>query len=412
MMLGNNPYPQDERVSYESRSLVRAGYRVAVVCQRGRNQPWHETVHGVEVYRYPNPVDAQGLVGYLVEYGAATAAAIILGIRARLDGRIDAVHVHNPPDTLAIAAALFKLGGARVVFDHHDIAPEMYDARFEGRGNRLVRRALLAFERLSCAVADHVIATNESYRRLEIDRDGVKPENVTVVRNGPNLERLQPGDEDPELRGRAGTLIGFAGIMGYQDGVDHLIRAVAHLVHDLGRTDTLCVLIGKGDARARCQELAAELGIEQHVWFTGFISDADLISYLSTCDVCVVPDPSNPFTDRSTMAKLMEYMALGRPVVAFDLPEHRVSGGSVALYVTANDDAAMARAIADLMDDPDRRREMGEAGRRRVAEVLAWQHSVPNLLSVYEQVLGSRGLRPAPALASAPVAQSVSDRDD
>jgi glycosyltransferase involved in cell wall biosynthesis len=383
-----------------------------VICQRGRNQAWRETVQGVEVYRYPNPVNAQGLIGYVVEYGAATAAGIILGIRARFDGAVDAVHVHNPPDTLVVAAALFKLAGARVVFDHHDIAPEMYDARFEGRGNRLVRRTLLAFERLSCAVADHVIATNESYRRLEIERDGVNPESVTIVRNGPHPERLQPVDEDPELRRRAGTLIGFAGIMGYQDGVDHLIRAIAHLVHDLGRTDTLCVLIGKGDARARAQQLAADLEIEEHVWFTGFISDADLLSYLSTCDVCVVPDPSNPFTDRSTMGKLMEYMALGRPVVAFDLPEHRVSGGSVPLYVTANDDAALANAIAELMDDPDRRRAMGEAGLRRVEEVLAWPHSVPHLLGVYDRVLGSRGLLPAPALAPATVAPTAPGRDD
>ena len=277
MLLGNNPYPQDERVSYESRTLVRGGYRVAVVCQHARGQPWKENVHGVEVYRYPNPVDAQGFLGYVLEYGAATAAAILLGLRVRLDGPVDAVHAHNPPDTLVLASALFKLAGKRIVFDHHDIAPEMYHARFEGRGNRVVHRALLLFERLSCRLADHVIATNESYRRIEIERDGVSPENVTVVRNGPNLDRLSPVEADAELRSRAGTLIGFAGVMGYQDGVDHLIRAIAHLVHDLGHTNCLCVLIGKGDAQEDCRRLANTLRVEDHVWFTGFVPDSDLV---------------------------------------------------------------------------------------------------------------------------------------
>jgi glycosyltransferase involved in cell wall biosynthesis len=386
MLLGNNPYPKDERVAYEARSLVSAGYRVAVVCQRARGQRWRENVHGVEVYRYPNPVEAQGFLGYVLEYGAATAAAILLGVRARIDGPVDAVHAHNPPDTLVIASALFKLAGTRIVFDHHDIAPEMYHARFEGSGNRVVHRALLLFERLSCRLADHVIATNESYRRIEVERDGVSPEDVTVVRNGPNLDRLSPVEADAELRSRASTLVGFAGLIGYQDGVDHLIRAIAHLVHDLGHTDCLCVVIGTGDAWEDCRELARSLDVEDHVWFTGFVPDSDLVSYLCTCDICVVPDPSNPFTDRSTMIKMMEYMALARPVVAFDLPEHRVTGGSVVHFVAANNDLALAQAIVELMDDPRRRRDMGAQGRHRVERELAWDYSVPKLLSVYEQL--------------------------
>jgi glycosyltransferase involved in cell wall biosynthesis len=386
MLLGNNPYPQDRRVRYESRSLVRAGYRIAVVCQRASGQRWREEIDGVEVYRYPNPVEAQGFLGYLLEYATATAAALVLGLRARIDGPVDAVHAHNPPDTLVLVSALFKVAGKRIVFDHHDLAPEMYRARFQGRGNRVVHRALLLFERLSCSLADHVIATNESYRRLEIERDGVSPERATVVRNGPDLERINPVEPDPELRARANTLVGFAGIMGYQDGVDHLIRAMAHLVYDFGRVDSLCVLMGKGDAQEDCRQLARTLGVEDHVWFTGFVGDNELVSYLSTCDICVVPDPSNPYTERSTMIKMMEYMALGRPVVAFDLPEHRVTGGSAVHFVPADDDRALAQAIVDLMDDPQRRSDMGAQGRRRVERGLAWHHSVPKLLSVYERL--------------------------
>jgi glycosyltransferase involved in cell wall biosynthesis len=297
------------------------------------------------------------------------------------------IHAHNPPDTLVLVAAVYKPFGKKFVFDHHDLAPEMYSALFGKREKRYIRAGLVFFEKLTCRLADHVIATNESYKELEVQRGRVDPEHVTIVRNGPDPDRIHPVEADPELRRRAGTLIGFVGLMGRQDGVDHLVRAVHHLVHDLGRTDTLAVVVGQGVALDDLRALARELRVEEHVLFTGWLPDDQMLRYMSTVDVCVVPDPLNPFTNRSTMIKMMEYMTLGKPIVAFDLREHRVTAGDAAVYVTPNDDLELARAIDTLMEQPEQRRAMGELGQRRVRDQLAWEHSVPALVSAYRTVL-------------------------
>jgi glycosyltransferase involved in cell wall biosynthesis len=388
MLLGNNPFPQDERVAREAYSLVKAGYVVTVVCPRAAGQPRRECWRRVQVYRYRRPPDPQGTLGYALEYVQATLAALGLSIRVAAGGGFDLLHAHNPPDTYWLLAALYKPFGKRFLYDHHDLSPEMYAARFSKRPSPALRSMLTLLEKLSYRFADHVIATNESYRKVAIERGGMAPEQVTVVRNGPDLERVHPVDPDPELRARAGTILGYVGVMGYQDGLDHLLRALRHLVHDLGRTDMLAVLIGKGDARDEMQRLAHELELDQHVWFTGRISDEDLLRYLCTADICLDPDPSNPFTDRSTMIKMAEYMALGKPIVAFDLPEHRVTAEEAAVYVRPNDELEFARAIAALIDDPERRALMGAIGRERVAEKLQWDLSVPALIEAYERVLG------------------------
>lgn len=391
MLLENAPYPLDARVRQQSRALVEAGYRVAVICPADPGQPWHETLHGVHIYRFPAPRGGDGLAGYLYEYGYSMLASLGLALLVLARHGIDVIHAANPPDTFALIAAPFKLGGKRFIYDHHDLSPEMYYARFGGRGNRLVHALLLRLERFSCRLADHVIATNGSYRALEIERDGVRSDRVTIVRNGPDLSRLRSSGPDPELRAKAGTIIAFAGVMGYQDGVDYLVRALHHLVFELGRKDVCCVFIGgKGDAQADLKALVARLGLEPYTWFTGWVSDEEYVRYLSTADICVAPDPANPFTDRSTMIKVMEYMALAKPLVAFDLTEHRASAGEAAVYVRPNGEAAMAHAIAALIDDPERRRRMGQLGRRRVEEQLAWPHSIPNLLAAYAAALGRR----------------------
>ena len=386
MLIGNNPYPQDPRVRREALALRDAGYDVAVVCRSVRGQPQRETVDGVRVYRYPRPLRPRGLLTFAFHYAYSTLAALALSVQAFRERPFDVVHAHNPPDTLALVGGLYKLLGRRFVYDHHDLAPEMYAARSSGAGNPLVYKALVLLEKLSCRFADHVIATNESYRAMELERGNVAPERITVVRNGPGIESISSVDPDAELRARAGTLIGFLGVMGYQDGVDHLLRAVHHLVHDLGRKDTLCVLIGTGDARPDLQNLARELGIQDHTWFTGFIPMRDVLRYLATVDVCVDPDPSTPFSDRSTMIKMMDYMAVGKPIVAFDLPENRFTAGEAALYVPPDEDLELARGIAALMDDPERRLRMGAFGRRRIETTLAWAKSVPNLLEAYRAV--------------------------
>lgn len=386
MLLENDHYPQDSRVRNEASTLVSAGYQVSVICPKSSGQRWRESVNGVRVYRYPAPPAGSGFLTYLWEYGYCLVMSFVLSIVVALRRKIDIIHTHNPPDIFVLIAMFYKVLGARVVFDHHDLAPEMYYARFGNKGHRLVYRALVFFERLSCRVADHVIATNQSYKAVQMERHGVPEERITIVRNGPDLDRLQRVDPDPDLSQNAVTIIGYVGTMGFQDGIDYFLRAVRHLVYDLRRTDVFCVLVGKGDAWQSLRAYATELEIDKYVWFTGRISDVDLLRYLSAADICVDPDPSNPFNDRSTMIKMMEYMALGKPIVAFDLPEHRVTAQDAAVYARPNDELDFATKIAWLMDHPEERRERGSKGRKRVETTLAWPHQVNDLLEVYRSL--------------------------
>jgi len=393
MLLENGPYSQDTRVPAEATALVSAGYKVSVICPAGPQQPWHELLDGVHVHRFPSPPAGGSLLGYLLEYGYSMVAMFVLSLVVLFSEGFDVVHAHCPPDTSVFIAALYKLFGKRFVFDHHDLAPEMYYARFRDGGSRLVYHALVLLEKLSCRLADCVIATNESYKAVEMERGRVPAERIYVVRNGPNLERLQPVEPTPALRQRANTILGYVGHMGPQDGVDYLLRVLYHLVYDLDRHDVFCVIVGNGDMLPELKALAKELHIEEYVWFTGWIPDEDLIRYLSTADICIDPDPSNPFTDRSTMVKMMEYMALGKPIVAFDLPEHRVTAQDAAVYARPNDELDFAQQIASLMDDPQRRKKMGEKGRKRVEKELAWPHQEKFLLEAYESLVSQGGGR-------------------
>ncbi len=389
MLLENRPYPEDVRVSREAKALTEAGYSVSVICPGDMGQPSRETVNGVRVYRYAAPSPAAGLLGYFWEYGYSLAASFVLSILVFVRQGFDVVHAHNPPDTFVFIAVFYKLLGKRFVFDHHDLSPEMYQARFPSGGSRLVYSALVLLEKLTCRVADHIIATNESYMRTEMERGGVPESRITIVRNGMELERLRFVEPDRNLRQKGKTIFGYVGVMGFQDGVDYLLRALDRLVHELGRTDFYCVLIGGGDAWADLKALAQQLGLEEYVRFTGFLFGDDLLRYLSAADICVDPDPSNPYNDRSTMFKMMEYMALEKPIVAFDLPEHRFTAQEAAVYVTPNDERAFAQALAQLMEDPCRRARLGAYGRRRIKAQLAWDYSIPQLLTVYRTVLPS-----------------------
>jgi glycosyltransferase involved in cell wall biosynthesis len=389
MLLENNPYPADFRVRQEAVALVSAGYDVTVLCPRRGGQPREEVVEGVRVVRFPgtfSELEGGGLVSYVAEWGAATLLMLGESLRLARRGRFALVHMHNPPETLSLIGAVHKLLGSRVIFDQHDLSPEMYRAR-PGEPNPLLYRALVAFERFSYRISDHVIATNESYKQIQMTRGGVPESRITVVRNGPDLKRLQPVDPDPALRPDGRSIIAYVGIMGAQDGVDHLLRAVDHIVHRHGRQDVLCVLMGSGDALEELQALTAELRLQDHVRFTGFLDHAELSRWLSASDVCVVPDPPNPYNDRSTMVKLMDYMTFAKPIVAFDLPENRVTAQEAAVYVPGDSDEALGDEIVALLDDPERRERLGRAGRERVEREIAWQYSVPPLLAAYRAAL-------------------------
>ena len=387
MLLENNAFPQDRRVAAEASALTQAGYRVTVIAPALPGQPWHEVENGVTTYRYAVPTAVNGILGFVWEYCCALTASFALSLWVFFRTGFDVVHAHNPPDLFVFIAAFYKLLGTRFVFDHHDLSPEMFSARFGGGSHTAIHkgihRILVLLERLSCRLADQVIATNESYAVVEAERGRVPRDRITVVRNGPNLDIIRPVDPDPSLRRMGKTIIGYVGIMGVQDGVDGLLRALKRIIHDFGRTDFFCVLVGDGDAWPRLKVLAAELELEEFVWFTGPLVHTDWLPYLCAADICVEPEPSNPYNDRSTAVKVMEYMALSKPIVAFDLPEHRFTARDAACYVQPNDEREFARALAQLMDDRERRETMGAFGRQRVESALAWPHSVNSLLKVY-----------------------------
>jgi glycosyltransferase involved in cell wall biosynthesis len=385
MLLQNNSYPFDTRVRQEAETLVAAGYRVTVISPKGRGQSWRETVNGVRVYRFPPPPSGTGFWGYLWEFGWSIPLLWLLSLLVLVREGADAVHLHNPPDFLVAVALFHKLLGKKFIYDHHDLSPELYLSKF-GRHKGLLYKSLLLTESLCCRLADRIIATNESYRQVEMSRYQVQADKIYIVRNGPRPERFHPVAPDPALRAKADNIIGYVGNMAAQDGVDYLLRALHHLVYDLERRDLYCVIIGKADQPDLLRQVADEAKIGDFVCFTGRIPDEDLLRYLSTADICVDPDPSNPLNDKSTMIKVLEYMALGKPVVAYALPETKFSASEAALYARPNDELDFARQIARLMDDEALRHKMGQYGRERVERELAWQHSAANLLQAYESL--------------------------
>ena len=372
----------------EACALSSAGYRVTVICPKAKDQPLRETINGVRVYRYPQPRSAKGFLSYIWEYVYSMAASSVLSLVAFFREGFDVIHAHNPPDTFVFIAAFYKIFGKSFVYDHHDLSPEMYQARFHDGARPLVYRALVLFEKLSCRFADHVIVTNESYKKVAMDRGRVSKKRITIVRNGMELSRaVVPVEPDENLRQMGKTIIGYVGVLGVQDGVDYLLRALNYLLRGLGRDDFYCVVVGFGDALEDLKSLAQELALQDHVRFTGPIFGEGLRRLLASADICVDSSPANPYTDRSTMFKMMEYMSLGKPIVAFDLPEHRFTARGAAVYVAPNDERAFAHALAQLMDDPDRRMALGATGSDRIKTQLAWEYSIPNLLSVYHTVL-------------------------
>jgi glycosyltransferase involved in cell wall biosynthesis len=389
LLVENNSYPFDFRVRREAQALLKAGYQVSVIAPRGAAQPWIEDIDGVSVYRFPAPPGGVGVLSYAFEFGYATLSMLLLTAWVSISKGVDVIHAANPPDTLGVIGLVFKLFGKRFVFDQHDLAPETYLSRFEQPRENLIYKILCLTERLSYAVADAVIVTNESYKQVAIKRGCKDPDKVFIVRNGPPLA-YQPLEPVPDLVGRAKYLIGYIGTIGPQDGVDYWMRAIREMVFTLGRRDFLAIIIGSGDALAGVQALARELEIEDYVLFTGRLSEFESRKHLSAVDVCVQPDPLSPLNDKSTMNKLMEYMALGKPTVAFDLVETRFSAQDAAIYVRPNDELEFAERVSWLLDNPKQCKTMGEIGHDRVANALAWEYSEPELLRVYDEGLGLR----------------------
>ena len=387
IIVQNLPVPFDRRVWLECRTLTQAGYQVAVVCPKGRGDPSYQVIDGVEIYKYRPYSPGGGAATFFLEYAYSFLATLTLALKAARGGRFGAVQSCNPPDIFWPIGVLFRLWhGSRFVFDHHDLCPETFESRFPG-GPSLLYRGLRFLERRTTRLADHVISTNDSYRSLVMDRDGIKPDRVTVVRTGPDPDKLRASEAVPSMRRGRAHLATYIGVMGPQDGVDIVIKMADFVVHTLKRTDISFTLIGSGDCFDELVALRDRLKLGDFVEFTGRVPDETVRDIFSTADIGLSPDPKNPLNDVSTMNKTMEYMAFGLPVLAFDLRETRTSAAEAGAYATPNDIEEMAHLFVELMDDEPRRRRMGSAGRRRIEEKLAWSHQEPHYLSVYDRLL-------------------------
>jgi glycosyltransferase involved in cell wall biosynthesis len=403
IIVENLPCPFDRRVWQEARTLAASDYLVSIICPKGKGyEKSYEEIDGIAIHRHSLPVEADRWYGYAVEYLWAFCAQMVLSLRVLVGRGFDVIHACNPPDTIFLVAWFYRLFGKKFLFDHHDINPELYEAKFGRRD--FFYKLMVLLERITFKTASVSIATNESYRRIAIERGGMPPEKVFVVRSGPSLDRLKLLPPTPALKHGRKYLVGYVGVMGRQEGIDLLLHSVRYIVRDKGRQDVHFGLVGGGTELNAMKAMAQELGIADYVTFTGRVPDAELLAMLNTADVCVNPDLANEMNDKSTMNKIMEYMALGKAIVQFDLTEGRYSAQEASLYARRNDPVDMADKILSLLDDADRRRSMGNFGRLRVANELSWDHEVPNLLAAYEAVFetqknpassGSGDTRPA-----------------
>ncbi|MEH2034690.1 MAG: glycosyltransferase family 4 protein [Nostoc sp.] len=385
IIVENLPLPFDRRVWMEATTLIKAGYEVSVICPKGKGfEQEYEVIDQVHIYRHEMPPDISSVSGYLKEYGTALFWEFRLAHRVWRERGFDIVHICNPPDLLFLVAGWFKLfKGVKVIFDHHDINLEMYEAKYGRRD--IFYYGLSLVERLTFATADVVISTNESYLSVALTRGRKSPEDVFVVRSGPDLSRFQPVPPNSVYRKGRKYLVGYVGVMGEPEGIDYLLQSVRYIVYEKKRQDIHFMLIGSGPMFEKLQALSEELEVNEFVEFTGRIPDNELLARLSSCDICANPDKKMPYNDRSTMNKIMEYMAMGKPIVQFDLLEGRRSAEGASVYAKGNDVVDFAENILELLEDSERRQKMGELGRQRMEEKLEWRHQIPKLLEAYDK---------------------------
>ena len=379
MIVENLPVPRDRRVWQEACALRDAGWGVSVICPGERG---HDVVDGIDIWRHPLPPEGEGPLGYLREYGTALAWETALAWRVLFAKGFDVIHVCNPPEIMFVIGQMFKMLGKKFIFDHHDLSPELYVAKFGHKG--WLYRLVLLLERLTYRTADVAISTNDTFRRVAVERGGMAAGRVFVVRSAPDMRRLRTLPPDPSLKRGAAHLVAYVGVMNTQDGVEYVLEAMRHIIVHKGRKDVRAVLMGDGPRLPALRRMAADFGIDSHVEFTVWADDTVMIPMLNAADVCVSPDPVNAFNHSCTMNKIMEYMALAKPVVMFNLTEGRFSAGDAALYARDDDAADLAEKILELIDDPDKSRRMGDIGRARMDQNLAWEYQVPKLLAAYE----------------------------
>ncbi len=385
IIVENLPVPIARRVWQEARTLRDAGYRVSIICPKGsRSQKNRETLEGIEIYRHWI-WEASGPLGYILEYSWAMTAEFLLSLRVYAGTRFRILQACNPPDTIFLIGLFFRLFGVRFIFDHHDLNPELYEAKFQRRdfGYKLVCWA----ERLTFRTARVSIATNQSYREVAMARGGMSRERTFVVRSCPDLARIRIRPPQPELKEGRRHLVVYLGVMGHQDGLDLLLESIAFITKLRKCEDTLFVLIGSGPELPRLKALASQKGLDTALKFTGRLPDEDVAAYFSTAAFGVAPDRATPMNDKSTMNKILEYMAYGLPVVLYDLTEGRRSAGDAALYARNDDPEDFAQKMLTLLDSESLRAELAARARKRIEEELNWDNEKRALLEAYAVAL-------------------------
>ncbi len=395
IIVENLSVPFDRRVWSEATTLRQAGYEVSIICPKAQGfNAAEETIDGIHIFRHSLPLDAHGPLGYFVEYSGALISEFILSLKIARRYGFDVIHACNPPDLIFLIGAFYKfLARKSFLFDHHDVCPQLYEAKFRRRG--FFWWLLVIAEYLTFKLSDISIATNQSYRKIAIKNGRMPAEKVFVVRSGPNLDRIKPVSPDARwLNGRK-FLVAYVGVISKSEGLDLLLQAVDHIVYKLGRTDIQFVVVGSGPEWHTITRLCAKLQLGDYITFTGRVDDTILLKVLSTADVCVNPDRVSSMTNISTMNKIMEYMAIGKPIVQFDVTEGRFSAEEASLYAKKNDPIDFADKILELIGDPKKRARMGKFGQRRVTDELAWSHEQPKLLAAYDALFSLRDQRKA-----------------
>ena len=392
IIVENLPVPFDTRVWQEATTLAANGYTVSVICPKGKGYTEEkEFLQGVHIYRHDLPPEGNGALGYVREYWSALSNEYRLAKKCYEEVGFHCIHGCNPPDDIWMVARLFKSKGVDYIFDHHDICPELFEAKF-GHASGLLYKSQLWLERQTYKHCKFAFVTNESYKKIAIERGGMKPEDVFVLRSGPKLERLRIVPAKPEIKRGRKYMVGYLGVIGQQEGIEYLLNAAKYIREELRRDDIFWGIVGGGPHLEVLRKQCKEMGLEDIVEFTGRVPDETLLDYLNTADVCVNSDEYNAMNDKSTMNKILEYMALGKPIVQFDLTEGKYSAQKASLYAKPNDAVDMANKIIGLLENPEKRKEMGEYGRLRVINELSWEHTSKALLEGYDRYFKSRGL--------------------
>ena len=386
-MFGRKP-----RVWQEATTLAENGYLVSVICPKGKGYDAdYEYLNGVHVHRHDLPPEGNGALGYAREYFCALREELRLAKKIYKERGFHVIHGCNPPDDIYMVARRFKKKGVDYVFDHHDICPELFEAKF-GKASGLLYKSQLWLERQTYKHCAFAFVTNESYKQIAISRGGMKEDKVFVLRSGPKLERLKITPAKSEIKRGRRFMVGYVGVIGQQEGIEYLLKAAKYIKEELHRDDIFWGVVGGGPHLEALRKQSHEMGLDDILEFTGRVSDEVLLDYLNTADVCVNSDEYNAMNDKSTMNKILEYMALGKPIVQFDLTEGRFSAQEASLYAEPNNAIDMADKIIQLLDNPAKRKEMSEYGRQRIVNELSWEHTSRALLEGYDKYFKQRGM--------------------